>query len=121
MTAEDNVQGFVLAVSWDGTKAEATGVSTTGTATDAANADFKAPEIFPDGYFDCVFIDTTHTYEQTKAEIIAWEPKVRKGGLLTGHDYGSRRPSHRGVSRAVDEIYGKRAKIYPHMVFVVEV
>lgn len=35
---------------------------------------------------DHLFIDTTHTYEQTRAELAKWEPFVRSGGIVTLHD-----------------------------------
>ncbi len=33
-----------------------------------------------------MFIDTSHTYDQTLAELRKFEPFVRKGGLITLHD-----------------------------------
>lgn len=52
------------------------------------------------GPFDLVFIDAEHTYEGCSADIAAWWPKVKPGGILAGHDYGHRR--YPGVARAVD-------------------
>jgi len=42
---------------------------------------------FPDDHFDCVYIDTSHGYDVTKAELEAYAPKVKVGGYLSGHDY----------------------------------
>jgi predicted O-methyltransferase YrrM len=42
---------------------------------------------FPDQWADFVFIDASHKYEQTKADIRLWFRKVRHGGILAGHDY----------------------------------
>ncbi len=64
---------------------------------------------FPDGLFDFVFIDSSHTYEQTKAEIRLWWRKVKDGGLLAGHDYHTCEQ----VRRAVDEVIPKEAKRPP--------
>jgi len=41
-----------------------------------------------DGSLDFAFIDADHTYEGCLADIRAWYPKVRPGGLIGGHDYG---------------------------------
>ncbi len=49
---------------------------------------------------DFVFIDADHSYEGCKADIEAWSPKVRKGGMVAGHDYNSKWP---GVIKAVTE------------------
>ncbi len=48
--------------------------------------------------FDIVFIDALHDYESVMADINAWWPLVRHGGVLSGHDYNHKWP---GVERAV--------------------
>ena len=58
-----------------------------------------APMI-PDGQLDFVFIDAQHDYISVRQDIELWGPKIRKGGLLAGHDYQSRFP---GVIAAVNE------------------
>ena len=42
---------------------------------------------FQDNYFDMVYIDADHTEEAVYADLLAWYPKVRAGGVLSGHDY----------------------------------
>lgn len=42
---------------------------------------------FPDGFFDYVYIDAYHQYDAVKSDLDSWWPKVKKGGLLCGHDY----------------------------------
>lgn len=46
----------------------------------------RAAALFPDGIFDLVFIDGSHCYAAVAADIDAWRPKVRSGGVLAGHD-----------------------------------
>jgi len=50
---------------------------------------------------DAVFIDGNHAYEFVLQDIEIWEAKVRSGGIVSGHDYGSK--FHWGVQKAVDE------------------
>ena len=47
----------------------------------------KAARRFADGSLDFVFIDAAHEYESVRDDIAAWAPKVRKDGIVSGHDY----------------------------------
>jgi hypothetical protein len=61
---------------------------------------------FDDGYFDWVYIDTTHGYEDTCRELAISRIKVRTGGMIAGHDYtvgNFERAAAYGVIRAVHE------------------
>lgn len=42
---------------------------------------------FPDDYFDWIYIDTSHSYEGTKAELELYASKVKNDGIIAGHDY----------------------------------
>ena len=44
-------------------------------------------ELFNDESLDFVYIDANHKYEYVKQDISLWYPKVRKGGIVAGHDY----------------------------------
>lgn len=46
----------------------------------------KASNRILDGYLDFVFIDANHTEEGVTRDIDAWMPKIRDGGILSGHD-----------------------------------
>jgi len=43
--------------------------------------------VFPDEYFDFIYIDADHSYEGVMRDMKAWWPKVKKGGLFCGDDY----------------------------------
>lgn len=55
------------------------------------------------GGADFVFIDANHAYEHVRADIAAWRPVVRRGGVLAGHDHCDYTP---GVEKAVREVFG---------------
>lgn len=59
----------------------------------------EASKIFPDSYFDFIYIDAEHTYKAVKEDIKAWLPKVRHNGIIAGHDFGME-----GVKKAVIEM-----------------
>ncbi len=40
-----------------------------------------------DGALDFVYIDANHCFEQVVADLAAWVPKVKSGGIVSGHDY----------------------------------
>ena len=60
----------------------------------------NASKRIEDGSLDLVFIDACHEYPSIKEDIELWFPKVRKGGIICGHDFG---PAHMGVMKAVRE------------------
>lgn len=68
----------------------------------------KAADRIEDGCLDFVFIDGDHTAEGVRMDIAKWCPKVKKGGLVSGHDYGDVRLDRR-VHIAVDEFVADRS------------
>lgn len=78
----------------------------------------KMADKFDDEYFDFVFIDADHEYESVKADIVAWLPKVKKGGIISGHDYCA---SQQGVIKAVNECFRRGRKFFTGYVWYVEV
>jgi hypothetical protein len=64
----------------------------------------KASSQFEDGSVDTIFIDAGHTYDAVKNDIISWVPKIKKGGIVSGHDY--RESWKNDVIKAVNEILG---------------
>lgn len=47
----------------------------------------NAAKLFPDEYFDFVYIDADHTEQAVTDDINSWWSKIRYGGILSGHDY----------------------------------
>jgi len=62
---------------------------------------------YKDNSLDFVFIDAAHDYESVKKDINAWYPKVKKEGIIGGHDY----TWCDDVRRAVNEFF-KNKTIY---------
>ena len=44
---------------------------------------------FEDESIDFIFVDTYMTYEQARKDLEVWYPKLKPGGLFSGHDWGS--------------------------------
>jgi hypothetical protein len=47
----------------------------------------QAVDLFPDESLDFVYIDGNHEYSYVVQDIKLWYPKVKKGGIVAGHDY----------------------------------
>lgn len=63
---------------------------------------------FSDGSLDFVYIDANHSYQFVKRDIDAWCPKVRKGGIIGGHDFDWMDAAYGyeyAVKRAVVEVF----------------
>ena len=71
---------------------------------------------------EVIFVDTSHTYDHTRAELAAWTPRLPPGGVMLFHDTNMgdgwfRRldgvvsrgwDNERGVIRAIEELTGRR-------------
>jgi len=71
---------------------------------------------FPDGYFDFIYIDGSHKYEDVKRDIQLYLPKTNN--LIGGHDYQKEWP---GVVQAVNELLGQPSKTYSDESFVLKI
>lgn len=58
-------------------------------------------DTFHDASLDFVFVDADHRYEPVCADLDAWVSKIRRGGMIIGHDWNE--AEFPGVVRAVKE------------------
>lgn len=64
----------------------------------------EAAKTVSDGSLDFVYLDGNHGKSFVLADLEAWVPKVRAGGVIAGHDYELvPRRAHLQVKAAVDE------------------
>lgn len=73
----------------------------------------EASKKFEDESLDIVFIDASHKYYDVLNDINHWYPKIKKGGIICGHDYViGHKVSEMGVVKAVNECFlGKNLEI----------
>lgn len=67
----------------------------------------EAAKEVEDRSIDIIFIDGLHTYEGVKDDLEAWVPKIKIGGIISGHDYNGMK-RHEGVTIRVNEVFGKK-------------
>jgi hypothetical protein len=58
---------------------------------------------FADESLDFVFIDASHEFEDCYNDIVNWYPKVKKNGVIIGHDWYH--PAHPDVSKSVMKFF----------------
>lgn len=68
----------------------------------------EAAGLFQDGSIDFLYIDGNHQYEAVKQDIELFLPKIKHGGLISGHDY----TLFEGVKTAVDERFGAPDRVF---------
>lgn len=59
----------------------------------------------PDGSLDFIYLDANHSEAFVAQDLSAWVPKVRSGGVVSGHDYVQK--AHLEVKPAVDAYVAK--------------
>lgn len=71
----------------------------------------EAVKDFQDGSLDFVYIDGNHGFKFVTEDIYEWSKKVKKGGIISGHDYqNGEKLFHMDVKYVVDN-YTKAAHI----------
>jgi predicted O-methyltransferase YrrM len=59
-------------------------------------------KLVKDQSIDFIYIDGNHQYSSVKEDILAWLPKIKNGGIISGHDY-----SWPSVQQATNEIFNR--------------
>ena len=58
------------------------------------------------GSLDLVMIDADHSFESVTADLLAWLPKIRDGGVICGHDWKNQNKVHK-VTEALAAVFGR--------------
>lgn len=67
------------------------------------NSTLEFLDSLPDDYLDMVYIDADHDYLPVKKDLYASLKKVKKGGLICGHDYVRNTQAERAVNEFCNE------------------
>lgn len=62
----------------------------------------EAAKEFEDKSIEIVFLNTNHSYESVKQDLLQWCPKIRMGGFLICNDFTS--PDHPEVREAINAL-----------------
>jgi len=73
----------------------------------------------PDQSLDFVYIDGDHSYDSVMLDIILWSRKVRKGGIVSGHDYFYNK-NKLGRQSKVTQAVNDYARIHEIMFFITD-
>ena len=71
-------------------------------ATLIRKTSMEAVKDFEKASLDFVYIDATHYFDDVVKDIIEWTKKVKKGGIVSGHDYRAAG----GVCGVIDAVNG---------------
>jgi hypothetical protein len=88
----------------------------TGRGNIIKNYSVNAAKQISDDSLNFVFIDGDHSYEGVRNDIIAWLPKIKKGGYIIGHDI-----HFDSVKTAVTEIFDNNYKTADDFIWYIEV
>lgn len=68
------------------------------------SSSIKASLGYKENTIDFCFIDGNHDYDSVKSDILNWLPKIKKGGIIAGHDFIK---NFGGVVQAVEEVFSE--------------
>ena len=73
---------------------------------------WEAVKDFPNRSLDFVYIDGNHSFGHVAMDLMKWNRKVRKGGIIAGHDYYQMNPNTARRLRQIPAIVDAFAKTY---------
>lgn len=83
---------------------------------DIKGCSWETASQFENNYFDFIFIDAGHLYQDVINDIKAWLPKIRQNGIFAGHDWLGG-----GIRKAVHDMFSKKSiNIYPPQVWSIQ-
>ena len=71
-----------------------------------------AVNMFRDEALDFVYIDGDHSFKHVAMDIFEWAKKVKKGGIVAGHDYFSTNPKAQNVICHVQPVVDAYVRVY---------
>lgn len=83
------------------------------TNVDAMIRDENTINLFEDGSIDVVYVDGDHLYDSVVCDLNEFTKKIKKGGYLSGHDYGA---NNSGVREACLEFFGREPDKLTHSI-----
>jgi hypothetical protein len=102
--SQEKLEGFVL-------EARKVQHDFPGRATIIRRYSVEAAPLHQNETLDFVYIDGNHSIDNVIADLAAWTPKVRRGGLIMGHDY--RKPKNNIGHHVVEAV---NAWTYAHRI-----
>ena len=70
----------------------------------------QASHHFPEQSVDICFVDADHSYDGVYKDLELWTPKIKSGGIISGHDYCPQNSCWQECKKAVDDFWGKFGK-----------
>ena len=67
----------------------------------------RASHLFPDQSVDICYVDADHSYDGVYKDLETWTPKIKPGGIISGHDYDPTGNAWQECRKAVDDYWSK--------------
>lgn len=106
LTGTDHLENYSIAMR------AVSGHEAGGRFTVLAMPSVEAADLIADGELTAAYIDSNHSFDSAIQDLLAWEPKIKHGGFLMGHDMCDGHPmaiKHGwGVEKAISKFCKER-------------